>query len=169
MEQQQFDTLTAGSGAVYAPFAGTGPHYELAAITLVWGKEYNNQIHVTVLKVDGTPAFNVWVRHNYGDEGGQERFPFTGGKGVEFNLGPGSHYSRPKPPPDRILIEGGASDEVWVGNGDIIGFTHIQCQMTFQMVSGTPLPPPMPPGPPPSGSYVTVEMLNAALERAKIK
>lgn len=107
MDQALFDKLTAGSGAVYVP-SSQSPKYELVAIAVAWGPT-NNRIRVSVKNEDGSDAFNVWVRHSFG--GDKERFPYVGNP-VEFNLGVGSHYSQPDPPPDRITVEGLASDEV---------------------------------------------------------
>ncbi len=139
MDQQQFDTLTKGSGAIYLPYSKTGDHYELAAISIATGS-INNRIRVIILDANGQPAFNVWVHHAFGTD--CERFPFTG-EAVQFNLGVGSHYSEPNDPPNHISIENdGATDEVHVGNADIIGFQHTEWQMTFKMTGIEPTPTP---------------------------
>lgn len=134
--QSQFNDLTKGTGAIYIPYSGTGDHYELVGIAVVTGN-VNNRIRVIVLDRNGQPAFNVVVRHSFGTE--FERFPFVGDP-VQFNLGSGSHYSVPDDPPDHIVVEGFPSDEVRVGNANIVGFAHTDWVMTFQL-KGTAAPP----------------------------
>jgi hypothetical protein len=159
MDQALFDKLTAGSGAVYVP-SSQSPKYELVAIAVTWGAT-NNRIRVSVKNEEGSDAFNTFVRHSFG--GDKERFPFVGNP-VEFNLGVGSHYSQPDPPPDRITVEGLASDEVQVGNADIIGFAHTEWQMTFKRMTSTPVTP-ITPDPTPTS---VVAALRQALAKQRV-
>lgn len=142
MNQADFDKATSGTGAVYVPYPGTDDHYELVAISVIVGN-VNDRIQVSV-----KDELGVYVHHAFGND--FERFPFMGTP-VQFNLGPGSHYSVPNDPPDHITIEGLPSDEVRVGNANIIGFQHTDWAMTFQKSSAVPPPTP----PPPVGDAVT--------------
>ncbi len=139
MSQEQCDQLAAGSGAKCLPYTGVGPHYELVSLSVMWGA-VNNRIRVAVYDQLGRPAFNIWVRHNYGNE--YERFRFTG-EPVQFNLGGGSHYVGGNDPPNHILIEGLPSDEIRVGNCSCVGFAHTDWNMAFQLKDAAITPTPI--------------------------
>ena len=173
MPQSQFAQLTAGTGAIYLPYTGTADHYELVGISVLTGS-VNDRIRVIVLDKNGQPAFNVMVRHSFGTD--FERFAYLGDP-VQFNLGVGSHYSVPNDPPDHIIVEGLPSDEVRIGNANIIGFAHIDAQMTFQVkgsaiptpvvptVTPTVIPSPTPGGPTPvPGTYITRQQMIQMLQ-----
>jgi hypothetical protein len=159
MLQNEFDRITNGIGGVYSS-SSANPRYELVTLAVATGN-VNNRIQVYVMKADGSPALGVWVRHSFGSD--FERFQFMGSP-VQFNLGGGSHYSVPNDPPDHITIEGADSDLVRVGNSNLIGFSHTEWSMSFQIRSGNPEPP----TPPEPGIFMTVAQFNAALDRAKI-
>lgn len=131
MNQNDFDNATKNTGAIYLPYSGSDPHYELVGISVLTGN-VNNRIQVNV-----SDQYGVWVRHSFGSE--FERFPY-GGEPVQFNLGTGSHFSVPNDPPDHITIDGLPSDEVRVGNANTIGFAHTDWVMTFRLSTTTPPP-----------------------------
>lgn len=154
MNQADFDAATKSAGAVYIPFSGQGDHYELVGIAVVSGS-VNNRIRVIPLDENGHPAFGAWVRHSFGTD--FEHFQFVGDP-VQFNLGSGSHYSIPNDPPDHIVIEG-SSDEVRVGNSNLIGFSHTEWQLTYMLKKASINPPP------PSGEFLTVANFDAFRKR----
>lgn len=155
MDQKTFDDLTKGSGAVYLPYTGDQPHWDLKAISVKWGN-INNRIRVSVRTAEGEDALGIIAHHHFGDGSEDERIAYMGDP-VQFNLGEGSHYSVPADPPDHVYIEGGCTDEVRVGNADIIGFAHTEWQMVFQWVDPGDVPPP-------SGDYVTRDEFLAAVK-----
>ena len=163
MNQQLFDQLTQGSGAKYFPNIYPGDYYELKAIEVGLDSYGGNFIYVNVLDANGQPAFNVKVRNAFGAGGPDEREDFS--SPAQFNIGPGSHYTEPNDPPQRISVLGLNSDSVHLGNSNMHGFGHIQAKLTFQKVSSVTPPPP-----PSTGGVTEAQVkawINEALERGK--
>ena len=140
MEPSQYEALTTGTGAQYQRVA-VCPRYELLGLVVVYGSQYNDFIKVTVKDAAGKDSFGTWVRHSFGAGGPDEteRFPYTGTP-VQFNLGPGSHFNYGDPPPDRITVEGAASDMVLLGNCSTIDFTHTQWELVFKRIETATVP-----------------------------